>query len=142
MMHSSEQAEFDRAMSSMLSFFSIIVGFAGYWLLRAAGINIFAIMGFLAVLGVSAALGWLGGRLLSHRLDGDGAASQYIAWAQLIAWFLPPAGMFLSSLVWELSRAAYSRKALLMVLSTIGGLASIANAVAGLMSNPAAYAGG
>jgi hypothetical protein len=139
-MQSYEQAEFHRAVSSMLTFFGMILGMGGYWILRAAGIHMFAIMGLLAVLGVSVGLGWLGGRILSHRLDGDGPAAQVIAWAQLVTWLLPPAGMFLSALSWELSRAAYNRRALLMVLSTVGGLGSLANAVTGLVLDPAAYA--
>ena len=119
---------------------ALFAGFGGYWLLRYSGVPMGAIIGVLIVAIVAAAFGWVVGRVLSHRIDGDGTFAQFVGWSSLVGWLLPPLGLFLSFMAWELSNAASNRRWLLMSLSTLGGLASLCNAGVGLFFASHAYA--
>ena len=90
------------------------------------------LLGMWLALGAAAAVGWLIGRVISHRVDGDGRGALIAAWMLTVAWLIPVVGIMLASIVTELADVARRRRYLLFGLSWLCLIASCINGAAGV----------
>ena len=125
----------DPDTKKFLNFIGLILGFAGYWVLRAIGIPMPVLLILFLIWTVSWAIGWVAGRVLLNFVDGDGPVALILAWSLMAAWLVPALGLVLATTVGQLSKAAYSRRKLLLCLSALGIVASLVNATLSALAN-------
>src|SRR5215213_10240092 len=108
------QRGFDPEVKKFLNFIGVIVGFAGYSVLRALGVPMPVLLIVFVIAGIAGGIGWVIGRVLSRFVDGDGAFALCLACSLLVAWFVPPVGIALSIVVCELASTASNRRMFLL----------------------------
>ncbi|HET6942164.1 MAG TPA: hypothetical protein VFH89_08385 [Sphingomicrobium sp.] len=117
----------DPEIKKFLNYLMAIIVAAGSFVFHAVFPGI-SLLGMWLVLGLSALIGWLVGRVLSHHVDGDGTFALSCACALGVAWVIPFLGILLSSLVSELAEITTRRRNLFLCMSVLCGIASVVNA--------------
>ena len=125
----------DPDVKKFLGFIGMILGTAGYWLLRAIGVPMPVLLIMLLITVVAGGLGKVVGMVLNRFVDGDSAVTLCLAVSLLAAWLFAGLGIFLSILVLQLAKSAYNRRPLLLCLGYFGLLASLINGGVGAALN-------
>jgi hypothetical protein len=127
-----ESAEFDRLLTSFLTWLGAIVGGLTFFTLYVADVPKPTLYIATAVLAVVTAVGWVAGRLLSKRLDSDGKFAQILCYSQLVTWLFPALGCCLAMVTWELAEGSASHALRMRVLSMVGSIASVTYGAVGI----------